>query len=133
MKFTKMISFLSLFFSFALLGFSDLGSAKTDKEGYFFEMEEESKQKFLEKLNKIELNDTPKSVVSVLGLPQYDQDMFDKKGNFHARQMIYYIKLWKHGLVSENKDELISLYFDQGDRLEEIYSNIIGVPNRKRQ
>lgn len=133
MRVLRQVFFFSFILSCVLYGFSNTVSDRIEEEGYFFEMDEKSRQEFLTKLSRVELNDTPRKAVSILGLPQYDDEAFDKKGKFIARIMVYYIKLRKHGLVSEGKDESASLYFDENGKLKEINSNIPGVPNRKRE
>jgi hypothetical protein len=78
------------------------------KTVYFFEMKEEDRNAFLNNLEKIKTRDERSVVIKILGRPNYDQKLVDKKGIFKARMLKYYLKKREENLVNEKYDELVS-------------------------
>ncbi|MCR4336510.1 MAG: hypothetical protein NUV91_01710 [Candidatus Omnitrophica bacterium] len=128
----------NLQFIIFLLGFPLVFSRPTngettimEEQKYFFEMDEKSREELLKKVQSIELNDAFEKVTSILGQPDYDENLIDKKGKFMARRIRYYLKRWEMKGVNESKDESVSFYFDIEGNLKDISSKIPGISKGK--
>ena len=91
---------------------------------YFFEMEKKQQETFFKDLKLIKLGDSVQKVKKILGEPTYDQKVANKKGEFKARVLDYYIKKWRQNLVNEKYDRYVSLIFNAENKLMKIISNI---------
>jgi hypothetical protein len=107
-------------------GNSSAGSSmkQNDHEKYFFEMSETQQKIFFNKLKLLKHGDSIKTIKDTLGEPNYDQKLIGKKGEFIARELIYYIKMWKKNLVNEKYDKSVRLILNSEDKLIKIESDI---------
>ena len=103
------------------------------KNGYYFEMNDKEIHAFIEKQKSISLNDSVDKVKEVLGQPTLDDKLIGKKGEFVARELAYYLRIWEKGLVNEKRDMVVYFFFDKNNLLKEVTSNFDGVENRKRK
>jgi hypothetical protein len=93
---------------------------------YFFEMDKNAQAEFFRKLDLVKIGDSIQRVKGILGEPTYDQKLEKKKGDFAARVLSYYIKIFQKGLANEKYDRYILLMFDAHDKLTKVESNIEG-------
>lgn len=97
------------------------------KRECYFEMDEAKQKVLLEKLERVNLGDSRRTVINQLGIPTYDQENITKAGRHIGRTLKYYLKIREKGLVSEKYDRRVRLEFDTDDRLTRIVRPVDGV------
>lgn len=85
---------------------------------YYYIMKKEEKDQLIKKLSTIKIGMSWVAIRGLIGEPDVDTILASKKGGvFKSRNRIYFIKLYKKGMVNELLDERIVLVFDKSDTL----------------
>ena len=94
------------------------------EDEYYINLDEAARNKLLETANTISIGDTYNEVVSKMGKPYDDQELYAKeKLIFKTRKVLYYLeKKTKRGV--KGNDKYIIFYFDKDNHLEEKILNI---------
>ena len=90
----------------------------------YYIMDNERQAIIRDHITEISVADSLDSIVAKLGAPDYDQVMSTKSGKFVTRSLKYYFERWQNGLVTEGKDKLLYLNFNQVNQLVKIVTNI---------
>lgn len=95
------------------------------EKDYYYVIPEEKRKTFLVNVVKVNLGDSRKKVIEILGKPTNDQVMMRKENReIIGRDIDYYFKRYEEGLVNEKYDRVISFYFDKEDKLTKITTNV---------
>jgi hypothetical protein len=84
---------------------------------YSYEMNPKDVEIFLAKVDKLKKGAHLDEVIVALGKPAVDEVLTRKDGSFVARELVYFIKRWEKNLVNEEKDNFVSIYFNNENRL----------------
>ena len=84
-----------------------------------FQLDSAAAARLVASVKKLSTGDSWSDVRNVLGRPTSDQVLTGKEdGRFIVHEVRYDIRRYRVGLVNEEIDEYVVLYFDKDDRLE---------------
>ncbi|HET6844378.1 MAG TPA: hypothetical protein VFK06_22250 [Candidatus Angelobacter sp.] len=91
---------------------------KPEEDEFYFRLNGEDRQMFLNKLPTIKTGDSRESVEALLGKPWSDDRATTKEGGkFIGRFVTYYLTMYRKNLVNELRDEWVMFKFGADDRL----------------
>lgn len=113
--------------SIVLCGNNYIDSENENRGNYYYVMDKNKQLIFLNNIKKLRKGDFVLDVKSILGEPDLDQDVANKKkGTLKYRVLEYYIKKFEKNVVNEKYDRSVNLIFDLDNRLVIIISNVEG-------
>ena len=110
-------------------------SQRTDEKAVrpYIQLNEQQIKALVEKVQNVQLGDSCQQVESLLGTPWRDELQYKKDSShtFIGRSVVYYARMQDKELVNVRLDRSVEFWFDQNDRLTEIYAqNIEGIKNQ---
>lgn len=96
------------------------GISEPAEGDYFFTLESENLAVLLSALKDVKIGDDLAQVKAVLGEPNFEQELTDKRGAFVTKIITYYVKIYQKDTINKQYDRYISLEFDQNDTLLKI-------------
>ena len=88
----------------------------------FFQMDTNDMEIFFKKVQTIELGTNVKYVVKLLGYPDEDRNVRDKKRKYLFRELTYYVQQLKANGANEKYDKCVYFYFNESNILIKINS-----------
>jgi hypothetical protein len=102
----------------------------SEKKQYPFAINDTQMRALVENTKNIEIGDTRNNVKTLLGDPSLDLAYGPKERNTVSGRFIAYQVTKSAADIANNHDQVVTLYFDAGDHLEKITSNVPGIASR---
>jgi len=87
---------------------------------FYIDIGEKQSAELVNKAQSLTRGASVTSVKATLGEPTSDQKLLDKKGQFRARELTYYIRKLNKSTVNEIHDRYLAIYFDEADKLKSV-------------
>ncbi len=97
---------------------------------YPFAINDTQMRALVESTKNIEIGDTRNKVRTLLGDPSLDLACGPKERNTVSGRFIAYQVTKSAADIANNHDQVVTFYFDAGDHLEKITSNVPGIASR---
>ncbi len=101
------------------IGYADGTPIKNPQQKFYIDIGKKAETKLLRKVRSLKLGTSVDEAKAVVGEPTDDQMLIGKKGEFHARELSYYIRKLDTG-VNELHDEYVVLFFDETNKLTKV-------------
>jgi hypothetical protein len=117
--FTHIIAIMLFIVGFNICHANGSGMENPEPKSFYIYIGDKAEANLLRKVRSLKTGTSVEEVKSIVGEPTDDQMLIGKKGEFHARELSYYIRKLGTG-VNEIHDRYVTLYFNEANKLTSV-------------